>query len=108
MFCALRSWAVVDNNMKNKVIKFFVLVGLVISTPLFAGDIPQSGWSLLYVDSEELVGENGAAVNSFDGNPLTIWHTEWKVQQPLPPHEIQLDLGAVYALSGLRSSAEYG
>jgi lysophospholipase L1-like esterase len=39
--------------------------------------IPQTNWSLHYADSEESVGEDGAAVNSFDGNVNTFWHTEW-------------------------------
>ncbi len=64
--------------------------------------IPQSGWSLLYVDSQELVGENGAAINAFDGKSTTIWHTQWKNGSPLPPHEIQIDLGDVYDIDGFR------
>jgi len=62
--------------------------------------IPQSGWKLIYVDSQEIVGENGAAINAFDGNRSTFWHTAWSAANPLPPHEIQLDLGAAYALTG--------
>lgn len=60
------------------------------------GVIPQDAWSLLYVDSQELAREDGAATNAFDGNPLTMWHTEWSVSEPVHPHEIQVDLGAVY------------
>ncbi|RKZ60584.1 MAG: hypothetical protein DRQ44_12585, partial [Gammaproteobacteria bacterium] len=37
--------------------------------------IPQSGWSLLSVDSEETAREDGAASNAFDGDVNTIWHT---------------------------------
>ncbi len=66
------------------------------------GDLSQLGWSLHYVDSEELVGEDGGAVNGFDGDPQTIWHTQWQGGQPVPPHEVQIDLGAVYDLSGFR------
>ena len=64
--------------------------------------IPQTGWSLVYVDSQELVGENGRGVNAFDGNPGTIWHTEWFNNQPPHPHEIQIGLGAIYELSSFR------
>ena len=60
--------------------------------------IPRDNWSLVYVDSEEIVGEDGRAVNAFDGNPDTIWHTEWKNKRPMHPHEIVIDLGATYAL----------
>ena len=64
--------------------------------------ISQSNWKLVFADSEELVGENGAAINAFDGNNNTIWHTEWRAQDPVHPHEIQIDLGAVYLVDGFR------
>ncbi len=60
----------------------------------------QSGWTLQSVDSEELVGENGAAVNAFDGKPATFWHTQWLGGSPAHPHEIVIDLGAVQTVSG--------
>jgi hypothetical protein len=66
------------------------------------GDIPRDDWTLLYVDSEELVGENGAATNAFDGNVRTIWHTEWWFADPPHPHELQIDLGSRYELVTLR------
>ncbi len=62
----------------------------------------QSGWTLHSVDSEELVGENGDAVNAFDGNPSTFWHTQWSGGNPPPPHEIVIDLGTVQTVSGFR------
>jgi hypothetical protein len=64
--------------------------------------IPQDTWSLLSVDSEELVGEDGAAENAFDGDVNTFWHTEWYFKDPLPPHEIQIDLGQSYNIDGFR------
>ena len=66
------------------------------------GIIPQSGWSLVYVDSQETVAENGAATNAFDGNPSTIWHTKWYLSSPPPPHEVQIDLGGIYDIDGFR------
>jgi len=65
--------------------------------------IPQTGWSLQFVDSQETdpaAGENDAAVNAFDGNPNTIWHPQWFTASPPPPHEIQINLGATYNLTG--------
>ena len=64
--------------------------------------ISQANWQLLYTDSEELIGENGAAENAFDDNPGTIWHTEWLNSDPLPPHELQIDLGANYDIDGFQ------
>ena len=64
--------------------------------------IPKNGWVLRYCDSQEVVGENGAATNAFDGNASTIWHTEWLSADPAPPHEIQIDLGASYLISSFR------
>ena len=53
--------------------------------------------SLVYVDSEELQ-DNGNAIHAFDGDPNTIWHTEWVNSTPVHPHEIQVDLGKAYNL----------
>ena len=78
-------------------------ISLVFSSAGYASvPIPQSGWSLLDVDSEELIGDDGAATNAFDGDPLTMWHTEWSQVTPTHPHEIQIDLGSVYDVDGFR------
>jgi hypothetical protein len=66
------------------------------------GFIPQSGWTLLYTDSEETQGEDGHARNAFDDSAATIWHTQYTGTAPAHPHEIQIDLGATYALTGFR------
>jgi peptidoglycan/xylan/chitin deacetylase (PgdA/CDA1 family) len=66
------------------------------------GVLPTSAWKLLYVDSQETVGENGAATNAFDGNTSTIWHTQWYSSSPALPHEIQIDMGAVYTVGGFQ------
>jgi hypothetical protein len=60
--------------------------------------IPHTGWSLKYVDSQNV---NCPAVNSFDGNVNTLWHTEWTVPSPLP-HEIQINMGQLYNLQAFR------
>ncbi|MBS1547518.1 MAG: discoidin domain-containing protein [Bacteroidetes bacterium] len=66
--------------------------------------IAQTGWTIPYVDSEELTGEgpdNGHAIQCIDGDSLTFWHTQWQAQSPPFPHEIQIDLGAVHAVNGV-------
>ncbi|MDA8105735.1 MAG: putative Ig domain-containing protein [Nitrospiraceae bacterium] len=64
--------------------------------------IPHTNWSLKSVDSQERTCEDGAAVNSFDGNNATFWHTQWCGGNPPPPHEIQINLGASYSIGGFR------
>jgi len=62
-------------------------------------------WSLLWVDSEETspeAGEDGAAINSFDGDPDTTWSTEWYETDPIHPHDIRIDMGDSYYLGGFR------
>jgi hypothetical protein len=62
--------------------------------------VPQTDWILHYVDSEELIGEDGAAINSFDGNVNTFWHTEWQSSKPVHPHEIVIDLSCNRQICG--------
>lgn len=59
--------------------------------------LAKGAWRLLYTDSEN---PDGPATNAFDNNPATHWHTMWWSSRPPHPHEIQIDLGARYTLSG--------
>jgi hypothetical protein len=59
-------------------------------------EIPQDSMEVIYVDSEETTGEDGKAVNVLDGDPSTIWHTEWYNSSPDYPHEIVLGLNKKY------------
>lgn len=54
------------------------------------------------VDSEELVGEDGAADNVLDGQPDTFGHTEWSSSSPAHPHELVIWLGRGYCVGGFR------
>ena len=63
-----------------------------------SANIPHTAWKLKYVDSQETVGQNGAATNAFDGNSTTMWHTQWSTSTPACPHEIQINLGKSYSL----------
>ncbi|MGL1933495.1 MAG: M6 family metalloprotease domain-containing protein [Fibrobacterales bacterium] len=64
------------------------------------GLISQVDWSLHYVNSEETSSENGAAINAFDGDINTIWHTNYSNGSDVFPHEIQINLAEVYDLTG--------
>ncbi|MBO3097275.1 discoidin domain-containing protein [Gelidibacter pelagius] len=56
---------------------------------------------VISVDSEEYLTENGHASNAVDGNPDTIWHTEWSAIDDPYPHEIVIDLRTESTVSGL-------
>ncbi|MBK7979296.1 MAG: discoidin domain-containing protein [Ignavibacteriae bacterium] len=64
--------------------------------------ITKENWSIIYFDSEETSGEDGAAANAIDGDENTFWHTEWSGSTPAQPHEIQIDLGNSYNLKGMK------
>ena len=61
--------------------------------------IPNTNWTLQFVDSEEPLAF-GAAVRGFDGVTETIWHTQFLIGSPPPPHEIQINLGSSANLNG--------
>ena len=63
--------------------------------------IPQVGWLVQFVDSED-VSSGEVANNAFDGDINTVWSTQWNGGAPAYPHEIQIDLGGVYNISGFR------
>ena len=89
--------------MKKYSLSIFLFLILIFSSQLsFATVISKTGWTLKYVDSQEIVGENGAAINAFDGNITTIWHTQWLTASPPLPHEIQIDLNQIYYITGFR------
>ncbi len=64
--------------------------------------VPKTNWKLVFVDSQETQCENAAAVNSFDANTATYWHTQYCPSTSQLPHEIQIDMGTGYVLGGFR------
>jgi len=68
----------------------------------FGSLIPQTVWSVAYVDSQEISCFNGAATNAIDGNTATFWHTQFCGADPSTPHEIQINLGASYQLTAFQ------
>ena len=55
------------------------------------------------MDSQETDCGNYLAVNAFDGSGSSFWHT-WYCNgtNPAPPHQITIDLGATYDLTGFQ------
>jgi len=70
-------------------------------TPAGPGALPRSLFKVLRADSEETNDGDGRGVMAIDGKSETIWHTEWSSGSPAHPHEIQIDLGKEYQVSGL-------
>jgi hypothetical protein len=56
--------------------------------------------TVVKVDSEETVGENGRGTNAVDGNPNTFWHTQWQDDSPEHPHEIIIELHPPSTIKG--------
>jgi outer membrane protein assembly factor BamB len=54
------------------------------------------------VDSEETIGENARGSNAVDGNPATIWHTEWEADTDSlsSSHEIVIELTPASRIKG--------
>jgi hypothetical protein len=66
---------------------------------LAGGMILQSQLSIVFVDSEPLVG-NGAAEDAVDGRPDTFWLIELGAKPPRHPHELVIALGGSYSVRG--------
>jgi hypothetical protein len=56
-------------------------------------ELNKANWQIVHKSSEETKANNQAAKNAIDGNPNTIWHTEWKNKKPSHPHELVIDFG---------------
>lgn len=65
-------------------------------------DLPRAAWKIAFADSEESEGEDGNSENMIDGDPRTIWHTQWVSGGPGHPHTVVIDLGQVVEISGMR------
>jgi hypothetical protein len=64
--------------------------------------IPKSGWSLVSVDAQEAVKAYNIGQYAFDSDPVTIWHTRWYPSIAPLPHQIVIDMGTAYNVSGFR------
>jgi len=65
------------------------------------GLLPAGSVKVLRSSSESRFNGKLAA-NAIDGDPRTIWHTEWKGSLARHPHELVLDLGADREIAGFR------
>ncbi len=70
--------------------------------------LDSEGWSVAYVDSEELIQEDGSAENAIDGQVANYWHTRWGGDAPGYPHTLVLDLVRSVEVGGFRYTPRQG
>ncbi len=63
--------------------------------------IPATEMKLVYFSSENH-GNDRKAVYAIDGNSRTVWHSQFSEKLARHPHELVIDLGAVYEVRGFR------
>lgn len=63
--------------------------------------LPQSSMTVRFVDSQETAVPGLLATSALDGNPTTMWHTEYVAAEPPHPHWVSLDLGRMASVSCL-------
>ena len=80
----IKAMAILDNGEKSEIV-----------TESF--DICSEKWRIHFVDSYH---EAFPAENAIDGDPGTMWHTDWGSEKTGLPHELQIDLGETFQLKG--------
>ena len=60
--------------------------------------LDRTAW-VVWVDSEE---PDSPGRNAIDGTTATFWHTGWRNGSTPHPHSLQVNLGGVYAIGGIR------
>lgn len=63
--------------------------------------IPADSMTMIKSSSENR-GNGKLAKNAIDGDPRTVWHTQFSPDLAKHPHELVIDLGARYKISGFR------
>ncbi len=64
------------------------------------GMISNKNWKIAHVSSENTVNAKLAA-NAIDGNPHTLWHSQFSATLFKPPHDLVIDLGQVRTIKGV-------
>jgi arylsulfatase A-like enzyme len=65
------------------------------------GLIPATEMKLIRFSSENYANDRRAAY-AIDGNPRTVWHSQFSGKLATHPHELVIDLGATYRIRGFR------
>jgi galactose oxidase len=65
--------------------------------PIIGAALPRNGWTAIADSTQDV----NVASNVLDGNPATIWHTEWTPIEAPPPHMITIDMNGLNVLDGI-------
>ena len=68
--------------------------GMITESTIYA-NMDKKLWKILSFSSEQGTAHESAA-NAIDGNPNTIWHTQYKPEEVPYPHEMVVDMGKMY------------
>lgn len=61
-------------------------------------NLPRDGWSA----SADSADTSDGPGNAIDGNPASLWHSQWDGVAPPPPHSFIVDLGRFASVRGFR------
>lgn len=64
--------------------------------------LSKAAWKIFWVDSEEVTKTAGDAENVLDGQPASIWHSQYGDTTPDFPHRLVIDLGESVRIGSLR------
>ena len=62
-------------------------------------DLRKSKWRIHGVSSEQPDSGEGAAA-AIDGDPKTLWHSQWRPTAPKHPHWLTIDFGELISVNG--------
>ncbi len=105
-------WTIVDPSMRRyvKLVSLSSHNGQVLTTlanfnmlDAVGQPLNRGAW-VATASTEELIGENGAAIRAIDNQNSTYWHSAYSEAsggRPPFPHELIIDLGSPKAFSGL-------
>lgn len=65
------------------------------------GLMSNAHWRIVRASSESTFNQKFAR-NAIDGDPATLWHTQFQGELKQHPHELVIDLGAEYTIRGFR------
>jgi hypothetical protein len=92
--------------MKSKIYGSILLLFCTINNSFTQCDsikILKNGWTISSFSSQETTGEgvnNGRAIHAIDSDSTTFWSSQWQSSQANYPHDIIINLGALYPVNG--------